>query len=312
MFCFYRLSRKSLSYDRYKIIHVNNMPNFLVFSTVIAKLFGAKIIIDVHDVMPELYAQKFGRDLGSLFIRILYLEERYSLMFADRIISVNRSCTERFRKNKIKNNPIVEILNAADEEIFTPQKTKEFSSDELILIYPATIALKRNGFDILLDAMEIIVKKKMYNIKLKIYGGGEDSQLLKDLIVEKKLSDHVFFSDGFVDFEILNIELEKSSIGVIPFPKGYSTDHQMPIKMHEYFVKKLAVVSSDVNLMKNYFSDIVLLFKAGDPAEMADKIISLYNNKDLLNYYSQKGFDYYLKNKWSRYKQDYIELLNSL
>ena len=56
LFCFWNLTLKSFSKNKYDIVHVNNMPNFLVFSTVTAKIFGAKIIMDVHDVMPELFA----------------------------------------------------------------------------------------------------------------------------------------------------------------------------------------------------------------------------------------------------------------
>lgn len=311
-FCLFNISGKAFSKFRYRIIHVNNMPNFLVFSTIVAKMFGSAVIMDVHDVMPELFAQKFSRSLDSFLIRLLYLEERYSLRFADIIISVNRSCTERFRANKIRKIPMIEILNAADEEIFTPPESKLFNSEELKLIYPATIALIRNGIDILLEAMEIIVKNDVNNIKLSIFGGGEDSELLKSLIIKKKLTDYVRYSGKFIDFSTLNSELENSSVGIIPFPKGYSTNHQMPIKMHEYFVKKLAVVSSDVKLLKEDFSEIVLLFRAGDPVDLAEKIMLLNDKRELLADYSKKGYEYYKKNKWSKYKNVYIELLNSI
>lgn len=311
-FCFFNISKKTFTKDMYKIIHVNNMPNFLVFSTIIAKLFGATIIMDVHDVMPELFAQKFKKRLDNLLIKLLYLEERYSLKYADYIISVNSSCTKRFVQNKIKKDKIIEIINAADEDVFSPQKSKDFNIDELRLIFPSTIAIERNGIDILLDAMEIIAKNNYKNIKLYIFGGGEDANLLKSLIEEKKLSDLVFFSGDFIDFNTLNTELGKSSVGIIPFPKGYSTDHQMPIKMHEYFIKKLAVISSDVKLMKDNFSGTVLLFSAGDPIELSEKIILLHKNRDLLKKYSKKGFEYFSKHKWSRYKQEYINLLDSI
>src|SRR5207344_986145 len=34
---------------RYKVVHVNNMPDFLVFSSIIPRLFGSKVILDIHD-----------------------------------------------------------------------------------------------------------------------------------------------------------------------------------------------------------------------------------------------------------------------
>src|SRR5260370_35164882 len=38
---------------RYRAIHVNNMPDFLVFTTIIPRLFGTKVILDIHDPMPN-------------------------------------------------------------------------------------------------------------------------------------------------------------------------------------------------------------------------------------------------------------------
>jgi hypothetical protein len=39
---------------RYQLIHINNMPDFLVFATCLQRLFGVPVIHDVHDLMPEL------------------------------------------------------------------------------------------------------------------------------------------------------------------------------------------------------------------------------------------------------------------
>ncbi|MDD4205401.1 MAG: glycosyltransferase family 4 protein [Candidatus Delongbacteria bacterium] len=312
MFCFCNLTLKSFSKKRYDIIHVNNMPNFLIFSALFAKISGSKIIMDVHDVMPELFAQKFGKDITSKFIKLLYLEERYSLRFADRVISVNSLCTERFIQNKVNKNQYTEIVNAADEDVFKPVQDKVFQKDLLTVIYPATLAIKRNGIDFLLDVMYKIKSLKVYNIKLSIFGGGEDAKLLEVMIKERELENFVYFSGGFVNYDVLNKELEKSSVGIIPLPRGYSTDFQTPVKMHEYFIKRLAVIAADTKLIKKEFSDIVFLFEAGNVDDCVERLITLYNNFDLLNMYSQKGFDYYLNHTWTKYKNDYINLLNSL
>ena len=45
---------------RYDLIHVNNMPDFLVFSTILPRLFGAKVLIDVHDPTAEVFMSKYG------------------------------------------------------------------------------------------------------------------------------------------------------------------------------------------------------------------------------------------------------------
>ncbi len=46
---------------RYDLVHVHNIPDFLVFAAWHAKAAGAKLILDIHDIVPELFASKFGR-----------------------------------------------------------------------------------------------------------------------------------------------------------------------------------------------------------------------------------------------------------
>src|SRR5207237_3448728 len=50
---FITLARRSLR-QRYDLVHVHNMPDSLVFSALVPKLLGAKVILDLHDPMPDL------------------------------------------------------------------------------------------------------------------------------------------------------------------------------------------------------------------------------------------------------------------
>jgi len=41
---------------RYNVVQVHNLPDWLVFVALIPKLSGARVILDLHDLMPEFYA----------------------------------------------------------------------------------------------------------------------------------------------------------------------------------------------------------------------------------------------------------------
>ena len=56
---------------RYDVIHIHNMPDFLIFMGFLPKLLGAKIILDIHDVVPELYCQKFNKTMDSFAVKLL-------------------------------------------------------------------------------------------------------------------------------------------------------------------------------------------------------------------------------------------------
>ena len=62
LFCFFSVTVNHFK-KRYRIIHVNNMPNFLVFACLVAKWTGARVVLDNHDLFPEVYAEKFKKSL---------------------------------------------------------------------------------------------------------------------------------------------------------------------------------------------------------------------------------------------------------
>lgn len=305
-FCFWRVTKSHFK-KKYDVIHVNNMPNFIIFSCFIPKLLGAKIILDIHDLVPELCAEKFNLPLNSFFIKILYLEERLSGNFADIVISTNKLITERLIRNKIKKKNFPEVLNAADASLFTPFNNRSFEDPEIIVIFPSTIA-RRLGLDVLVDAFKIIASKNS-RIKLKIFGKGEYQDEISARIRDEKLHDFIHFP-GSITFAQLNNELEKAHIGVIPWPSGYSTNFQMPVKIHEFFIKGLCVVASDVNIINEYFSENVVLFKAGDAVDLAKKILDLASNPHQMKKWANKGHDFYLHHPWLKYKELYQKLIS--
>ena len=106
---------------RYKVIHVHNMPDALVFAALVPKLFGSKVILDIHDPMPETYGSKYRGLTHNAVSRMLLLQENLSVAFADRTITVS---------DPLKNGILIMrgyppenisvVANFADDEIFKP------------------------------------------------------------------------------------------------------------------------------------------------------------------------------------------------
>ena len=74
---------------KYKVIHINNVPDFLVFMAVIPKLLGTRIILDIHDILPEFYSQKFNIGFDTIIPKILRFIEKLSIRFSDHVIVAN-------------------------------------------------------------------------------------------------------------------------------------------------------------------------------------------------------------------------------
>jgi hypothetical protein len=75
--------------NSYHLIHIHSVPDFEVFAALVLKLTGAKVILDIHDIIPELYISKFEMDENSFQFKLLSLIERLSVAFSDHVIIAN-------------------------------------------------------------------------------------------------------------------------------------------------------------------------------------------------------------------------------
>ena len=53
----------------YDLIHVHSVPDFEVFAALIPKIKGTKIILDIHDIVPEFYTSKFDVSQDSFIFK---------------------------------------------------------------------------------------------------------------------------------------------------------------------------------------------------------------------------------------------------
>ena len=117
--CFCKVSWLQLQ-KRYAAVHVNNMPDFFVFCALLPKLMGAKILLDIHDPMPNTFASKFKSGENGFFYKLLLWQERLSAAFADRVLTVHEPVKEYVlvKQHKLAPESIDVIANFPDDELF--------------------------------------------------------------------------------------------------------------------------------------------------------------------------------------------------
>ena len=82
---FFKLSWLHL-WRRYKIIHIHNLPDIMVICGLIPKLTGAKIILDMHEIMPEFFMRKYKREENDTSVKLIKNFEKISTKIADHIL----------------------------------------------------------------------------------------------------------------------------------------------------------------------------------------------------------------------------------
>jgi glycosyltransferase involved in cell wall biosynthesis len=105
----------------YDLIHVHNVPDFLVFAALRPKLGGAKVILDIHDLVPEFFGSKFGAAKDSNSLRLLKWMERGSASFADHVIVANDLWLDKYVSRAAPPEKCSVLINYVDRQVFFPR-----------------------------------------------------------------------------------------------------------------------------------------------------------------------------------------------
>lgn len=296
----------------YKLIHINNMPDFMVFTALIPKLSGTKLILDVHDNMPELFSTKFHLSNNHWLIRFLKIQELLSAKFVDAVIAVHQLQKELLIKHGIPGEKIEIVMNVADKKIFYPRNIEnDESRNKFVLVYHGTVA-RRHGCNVLIKAIDI-VKEKLPSIRLNIYGEGDALNDVINLTNELGLSDYIHFSNGFVSLNELPDLLAKADIGIVPNIRDIYTNYMLPVKLLEYVTMKIPVIASQIKTIEYYFdSSQVRYFEPEDENSLAKAILDMYYNPSKRKTYSENASRFEKKYNWEQQKRIYFRLVKKL
>jgi len=163
----------------YEVIHVHSVPDFLVFAALVPKLTGAKVILDIHDLLPEFYASKFGAKEDSLIFRLLAFTERVSAAFADHVIAANDIWRERLVSRSLKNGKCTSMVNFPDRGIFSP-RGRTRTDRKFVILYPGTLNWHQ-GLDIAILAFSRI-RDEAPEVEFHIHGEGPAQRSLLKMI----------------------------------------------------------------------------------------------------------------------------------
>jgi glycosyltransferase involved in cell wall biosynthesis len=299
---------------RYRLIHINNMPDFLVFAAVLPRLLGRPVIHDIHDLMPELYLEKFTAGEGHRVVRVLKMQERWAGKFASAVLTVEERLKEILAERGIPREKIHVLMNLPDDRIFSlrPPPSAKRPGAPFVMVYHGTLA-RRLGLDIAIEA----VAKAMSvvpHLELRIIGAGEERERLIELRDRLGVRNLVRFSDGFVPVEQIPALLEDADVGLIPLRICSGTDIMLPTKLLEYVSLGIPCVVPRTGTISRYFDDaMVEFFEAENSDSLAEAIVRLSRDPTkLAALSSQATARFGTVYSWSEHKKVYTSLVDRL
>lgn len=267
---------------KYGVVEVHNLPDFLVFAAIWPKLRGARLILNIHDVMPEFYAARFKTGMNSWQVRLVRWQEWISCRFADHVITVTELWREALIARGVRADKTSVVMNLPDERIFgnghsaTPPAPPQ---DGFRLIYHGAIT-QRYGLDLLIQAVDM-VKARVPGIHLTLHGGGEFRDELMRMVEERKLQEYVHFSINKVPSSELPRMIQRAHAGVVPYRRDVFTDGILPTKLMEYAAMQIPVIAARTTVIEKYFNeDMVQFIPAEDVNALAEAIVHLYQHPE--------------------------------
>jgi glycosyltransferase involved in cell wall biosynthesis len=260
------------------VVHIHNMPDLLVVAALVPRLTGSRVVLDIHDPMPELFLSWNSGRLSRLVARGLRLQEKLSCLLADRVISVNETMRENLQKKGVRNDKIFIVHNFPDQKLFPPGETPSTwprKRDSLVMLYCGTVT---EHFDLGLAVRAMARLAGEIPVKLKIVGEGNRLNHVLELAATLGVRDRVE-PIGLVPLHRVHDEMHTADLGISCHRAGIFGDLYFSTKIVEYMTQGLPVASPKTYTVGKYLPDDCLFyFEPGSDGALADTLRFMWAN----------------------------------
>ena len=289
---------------RYDLVYVHNMPDILVLSALVPKALGAKVILDLHDPMPELMTTIFNLHQDSFSVRLIRRMEKWSIARTNLVVTVNLACKHIFSARSCKPEKIAVVMNAPDSKIFPFRAAQKPSSTPtpFVFMYHGSL-VERNGLDLAVEALAL-AREKMPSAELRVYGPSTPFlERVMETVKSKGMQDIVHYF-GPRRLEDLVGEIAGCHVGVIPNQRNPFTDINTPTRIFEYLAIGKPVIAPSTMGIQDYFTEESLLFfEPGNARDLAKKMQYAYCHGNELIEVARRGQQIYLAHTWEQERQ---------
>jgi glycosyltransferase involved in cell wall biosynthesis len=301
--------------QRYRTIQVHNLPDFLVFSALLPRLMGAKILLDIHDLMPEFYAARFDGNINTLPVKLVVLQEKASCWFADYVITVTESWRRTLVERGVPSSKVGVVMNLPDPRVFPVEgsgRAKRSAQNGLVHVFYHGNVTERYGLDILVKAFGR-VNQQLPNTRLTIHGRGDYLPEVGRLIDELGLSETVTLSTRLIPLEDVVSLIKSADLAVVPYRNDVFTDGILPTKLMEYAALGIPAIASETSAIRAYFDEeMVHYFPPGDVGSLTKTIIQVIDSEERLNGLSKNIQRFNLNYNWRQQAKAYVRLVEKL
>ena len=181
---------------------------------------------------------------------------------------------------------------------------------KFVMLYPGGLYWHQ-GLDIAVKALSII-KDKVPEAYLHIYGSGPEENALKSLIGELGMEKRILLKKEVAIDDVAHL-MSNADIGIVPKRNDPFGGQAFSTKILEFMSIGTPVIVSRTMIDQYYFDEsLVQFFDPEDHTDLAKSMMKLIKDEQRRKTLSRNGLNFVEKNNWSLKQGVYLDLVNSL
>lgn len=284
------------------VVHVHDLP-LTGTALSLRQKFNLKVISDFHENYPEGLRTWFAWKKG-LIVKLknrIFMNpdrwenhERTAVLKSDFVIAVVEEMKQRLIKKYNGDSQKIVVVSNTEEKSFANQSVDDSVYGNLMnsftILYSGSIGPHR-GVDTAIEGMKYL--KEYADIEFIIVGSGSPDVMnhLKKLASENEVQNHVHFL-GYQSFQKFFSYMHLAAVNIIPHKSNLHTDNTIPHKLFQAMMAAKPVLVSSSDPLKRVVNQekAGLVFEAGNAKDFADKVLMLYQDKNLSDQLGKNGY----------------------
>ena len=305
--CSTRLARAR----RYGVVQIHAPPDFLALAALGPRAFGARVVLDIHDPSPEMFAMRFaGRRGAAMADRLLRALERTATRLSDHVVTVHEPYRRELVARGVPRPKTTVVMNSLDERLLTQAATASPPAGFRVF-YHGTVT-PPYGVELLVEAAARAVPE-IPDLSLEICGEGDAVERVRERARELAIADRVTAEGRMLPQSEVLARAALATVGVIPNLPLPLSRYALSTKLFEYVALGIPAVVSSLPTLREYFSDDeVRFFEAGDADALAAALVDVYSDPAHAAARARAARVRYEGYRWPSAASEYTDVLESL
>lgn len=252
--------------DRLDVVHVHNIPDELVYCALVQRLRGARVVLDLHDPMPELFVDKYRASEETRLERLLTRWQIASCRFAHHVIVSSELFRDALVARGVPEDKVTVVING-------PERAPH--GRPFVIVYVGSV-FERYGLETVVRGVALAAKE-LPSVELHVFMSDVDPAYLRqlgDLARELGVVDRIAFSNRIAPAAVRH-QLATADVGIVPARRSAHIDLVYPTKLFDYLSAGLPVLAARTPPVERRFGEAIAYYEPDDAEQFSANLIRL-------------------------------------